>query len=129
MTSWSTGGQTERINGIDMYCGTQGEGEPLVLLHGFTGASGDWKHVFSTPPSGYRLLMPDLRGHGRSTGADTEFTFRQCALDVFALLDRLGTGAFKAIGLSGGAQTLLHMATQQPLRIRARAGQHRSLLS
>jgi pimeloyl-ACP methyl ester carboxylesterase len=119
MKQWSTAGRTEHIYEIDMHCETQGEGEPLVLLHGFTGCSGDWKYVFRTPPPTYRLIMPDLRGHGRSTGAEGGFTFRQCALDVFALLDRLGTGRFKAIGMSGGAQTLLHMATQQPLRVDA----------
>jgi pimeloyl-ACP methyl ester carboxylesterase len=48
-----------------------------------------------------------------------EFTFRQSALDVFALLDRLGIERFKAIGLSLGAKTLLHMATRQPSRVEA----------
>src|SRR5262249_17480938 len=44
---------------------------------------------------------------------------RQSALDVFALLDHLGIERFQAIGMSMGAKTLLHMATQQPERIEA----------
>jgi pimeloyl-ACP methyl ester carboxylesterase len=47
------------------------------------------------------------------------FTFRQSALDIFALLDRLRVDSVKAIGVSGGAKTLLHMATQQPGRVEA----------
>ncbi len=107
---------TESINGMEMYYETAGEGEPLVLLHGFTGSGGNWRYIFPTPPDGYRLILPDLRGHGRSTNPSNAFTLRQCALDVFALLDRLGIQRFKAIGLSGGGQVLLHMATQQPAR-------------
>jgi pimeloyl-ACP methyl ester carboxylesterase len=60
-----------------------------------------------------------LRGHGRSTNPSGTFTIRHLALDVFALLDRLGVNRFKAIGLSLGAKTLLHLATQQPHRIEA----------
>jgi pimeloyl-ACP methyl ester carboxylesterase len=41
------------------------------------------------------------------------------ALDVFALLDHLGVGRFKVLGLSMGAKTILHMATQQPARVEA----------
>lgn len=115
----ATEGQTEPINGMRMYYEVQGRGEPLVLLHGFTGTGADWKHVFKDPPDGYRLVVPDLRGHGRSTNPSAEFTLRQSALDVFALLDRLGIERFKAIGMSAGGKTLLHMATQQPARIEA----------
>jgi pimeloyl-ACP methyl ester carboxylesterase len=107
------------INGIDMHIETRGQGEPLVLLHGFTGAGSDWWHVFNEQPRGYQLIQPDLRGHGRSTNPGDRFTFRQCAADVLAMLDALDIGRFQAIGLSGGAQTLLHIATQQPARVEA----------
>jgi pimeloyl-ACP methyl ester carboxylesterase len=119
METPSTEGQTEAINGCDMYYETRGEGEPLILLHGFTGSGADWSLVFKSPPDGFQLIVPDLRGHGRSTNPSMKFTLRQSALDMFALLDHLRIERFKAIGLSAGAKTLLHMATQQPARIEA----------
>ena len=112
-------GQTVPINGMDMYYEVCGEREPLVLLHGWTGSGADWGLIFKDSPKGFRLMVPDLRGHGRSTNPSHTFTHRQSALDVFALLDGLGVSQFRAIGMSLGAKTLLHMATQQPSRIEA----------
>ena len=113
------GGHSVAVNGIELYYETYGEGEPLVFLHGFTGSGGDWAHVLKGPPEGYRSVIPDLRGHGRSTNPPQTFTFRQAAVDIFALLGQLGMDRFKAIGVSAGAKTLLHMATQQPNRVDA----------
>ena len=108
------------INGFHMHVDRRGDGEPLLLLHGGTGIGADWALVFTAgDPAGYDLIVPDLRGHGRSTNPSRAFTFRQAAADVFAMLDRLGVPRVKAIGLSMGAKTLLHMATQQPDRIGA----------
>jgi pimeloyl-ACP methyl ester carboxylesterase len=104
---------------MEMYFATAGEGEPLVLLHGGAGVGANWDSIFKQPPAGHRLIVPDLRGHGRSTNPAGEFTFRQSALDVFALLEHLGIERFKAIGMSLGAKTLLHAATQQPSRVDA----------
>ena len=94
-----------------------GNGEPLLLLHGFTGSGDDWKHVFAEPLSNYRVVVPDLPGHGRSPNPRPDFKFADVAADVFALLDQLGIDRVKAIGMSAGANTLLHMATQQPARV------------
>jgi len=115
----STSGQTEQVNGIELYYEIRGQGEPLVLLHGFSGSSSNWGLVFEDAPEGFQLITPDLRGHGRSTNPSGQFTFRQSSLDVFALLDRLDIKKFKAVGMSAGAKTLLHMATQQPARVEA----------
>src|ERR1051326_4493343 len=119
MSTSSTQGQTAHVNGFEMYFEVRGEGEPLVLLHGGGGAGGNWSLVFKEVPAGFRLIVPDLRGHGGSTNPTGEFTFRQSALDVFALLDHLGVGRFKAVGVSMGAKTMLHAATQQPSRVEA----------
>jgi pimeloyl-ACP methyl ester carboxylesterase len=119
MNTPSTPGHIETINDIEMYYEIRGEGEPLLLLHGGGGVGANWELIFKEPPEGYQLVIPDLRGHGRSTNPSTTFTFKQVAFDVFALLDRLGIDRLKAIGLSLGAKTLLHMATQQPNRVEA----------
>jgi pimeloyl-ACP methyl ester carboxylesterase len=119
MESQSINSKIESINGIELYYELQGEGEPLLLLHGFTGAGVNWKLIFNQAPTGYQLIIPDLRGHGHSTNPSQNFTHRQSALDIYALLDRLKIDRFKAIGLSCGGKTLLHMATQQPARIEA----------
>ena len=107
------------VNGFEMCFEMRGAGEPLLLLHGGMGIGADWRYVFPEDPLGYRVIVPDLRGHGRSTNPAGMFTFRQCALDVLALLDHLELRRVKAIGLSMGAKTLLHVATQQPARIDA----------
>jgi pimeloyl-ACP methyl ester carboxylesterase len=119
MNTPPTRGQVIDINGVEIYYEIRGTGEPLVLLHGGGGAGVNWSLLFKEPPAGFQLIVPDLRGHGRSTNPSGEFTFRQSALDLFALLDHLNIAQFKAIGVSLGAKTLLHVATQQPARVEA----------
>jgi len=102
------------VNGIEMYWEEHGEGEPLLWIHGAMGHGADWKYVFEEPPAGYRLIAPDLRGHGASTNPSGSFTFRQCASDLRALLAHLRRPRVKAIGLSGGGIAALHMATAEP---------------
>jgi len=113
-------GRTIRVNGIEMYYETYGQGEPLVLLHGFTGSGQAWKsNQIDSLAAHYRLILPDMRGHGGSTNPSGVFTHRQSALDIYALLDSLGIDRFSGIGSSSGGMTLLHMATQQPRRVEA----------
>jgi pimeloyl-ACP methyl ester carboxylesterase len=106
-------------NGMDLFYETEGTGEPLLWLHGGMGIGTDWQYIFSAAPAGYRLIAPDQRGHGRSTGARAIYSFHQAARDAFALLDSLEVERVKVIGLSGGGITALHMATIEPARIAA----------
>lgn len=106
-------------NGMQLHWDVHGKGEPLLWLHGSLGLGPDWQHIFKEPPAGFQIIAPDLRGHGRSTGAGATYSFKQSALDVFALLDHLGVDRAKVIGLSGGGITALHMATLEPSRVTA----------
>lgn len=67
----------------------------------------------------YRVIMPDLRGHGWSTNPANTFTMRQSGEDILALLDHLGLASVRAMGISAGGMTLLHAATRQPDRFEA----------
>jgi pimeloyl-ACP methyl ester carboxylesterase len=102
-----------------MYYEVSGDGKPLLLLHGGMGIGHDWRLIFPTDPEGYRLIVPDLRGHGRSSSPAEPFTFRACADDVRLLLDGLDIERVDAIGLSMGAKTLLHLSTSHPDRVEA----------
>jgi pimeloyl-ACP methyl ester carboxylesterase len=108
-----------QVYDIEMHYETRGSGSPLVLLHEFGGCSGNWHPFTDALSRSYRLINVDLRGHGASTNPQGTFTHRQSARDVFALLDSLGVHRFKAMGISAGGMTLLHMATEQPDRIDA----------
>lgn len=110
---------TLALNDMEMYYDSRGDGAPLLLLHGGLGIGADWRYVFPSDPDGSRLIVPDLRGHGRSTNPAGTFTFRQCASDLIALLDHLALPEVAAIGMSMGAKTLLHVATLQPHRLSA----------
>lgn len=112
-------GRTEIVNGQQIYFEIHGSGEPLLLLHGFSGTSQDWLPSLSQWGEGFQITAPDLRGHGRSGTLTKHFRHVDAAADILALLDRLNTAAINAVGISGGGNVLLHMATKQPARVRA----------
>jgi pimeloyl-ACP methyl ester carboxylesterase len=112
-------GRIETLNGVQIYFEIHGTGEPVLLLHGFSGSSQDWVASLSELGRKFELIVPDLRGHGRSGILTKAFRHADAAMDIFALLDHLCIGACKGIGVSGGGNTLLHMATKQPERLAA----------
>src|SRR5262245_42645275 len=107
------------LSGFQLHYDMRGEGEPLLLLHGGMGIGNDWRLIFPSDPEGFQVIVPDLRGHGRSTTPTEMFTFRACASDIVRLLDRLKIDQVKAIGLSMGAKTLLHLSTAHAQRVKA----------
>jgi pimeloyl-ACP methyl ester carboxylesterase len=102
-----------------MYYEVHGQGAPLVLLHGFTDSSLSWQPFIGEFAKHFKIIVPDLRGHGRTLDPMNQFTLAQVALDLFALLDQLHIERFKAIGDSAGGCSLQYMATQQPARLDA----------
>ncbi len=108
-----------KVNDIEMYYEVHGEGESLILLHTFATSGTIWTPFIQTLKEHFKLIIPDMRGHGQSTNPSKEFIHQQVALDIYALLDELRIDQFKAMGFSLGAGILVHMATQQPERIKS----------
>lgn len=111
--------RTVSVDGADLHVEERGQGEPLLLLHGMMGSGRDWQHVFDLDllSHQFRVIVPDARGHGHSTNSRGEFTFARGARDVVAILDALGVARARAVGLSLGAKTLLHVATTAVNRV------------
>lgn len=109
------------VNGISLHYRAGGDGPPLLLLHGFTGAGVWWDPLLERLAENYTTIVPDLPGHGRSEGGPDPYRFDEVATDVYALMDELGIDRFRAVGYSGGGIVLIHMATQEPGRIEAMA--------
>ncbi len=112
-------GRIEALNGAQIYFEVHGTGEPVLLLHGFSGSSQDWTALTTQWDTQFQLIVPDLRGHGRSGILSKPFRHSDAARDMLALLDHLKVSACKGLGISGGGNVLLHMATMQPERITA----------
>ena len=100
-----------------MYFEIHGQGDSLLLLHGFNVSGITWKAFIPYFSKTYQLIIPDLRGHGKTDNPPDRFSHRLVAEDISKLLDRLGVGKVKCIGTSTGGMALLHMALQQPDRV------------
>jgi pimeloyl-ACP methyl ester carboxylesterase len=89
----------------------------VILLHGGLGHSGNWGYqVPALVRSGYRAVMIDSRGHGRSTRDARPFAYELMASDVSAVMDTLQLEQAGLVGWSDGACTALILASKAPTR-------------
>lgn len=93
-------------------------GDPLLLVHGFTGAKEDFgEHVEPFAAAGWHVVAPDLPGHGDSHPAGAAFGFEAYAESVLAVADDLGWGRFALVGHSMGGVVAQHVAFAAPERL------------
>jgi pimeloyl-ACP methyl ester carboxylesterase len=111
--------RTVSVDGADLHVEERGDGVPLLLLHGMMGTGDTWRRVFdlNVLARSHRVITPDARGHGRSSNPGGVFTIARLAQDALAILDALGSDRVRAVGMSLGAKTLLHLATMAPSRV------------
>lgn len=92
------------------------QGEPLLLLHGYTDSSRSWS--LTVPHlSGYRLLIPDQRGHGGSDAPACCYSSTQLAEDARLFLDALGIQRAAVAGHSLGSMVAISLAADHPERV------------
>ena len=104
--------------GARLWYATYGSGFPLILLHGGLGHSGNWGYqVPALVTSGYRTILIDSRGHGRSTRDARPYSYEQMASDVLTVMDALHLEKAAVAGWSDGACTALILAMKASARI------------
>ena len=101
-----------------LYYEVSGSGPELVLLHPFPLNHHFWDEVVPALTTRYRVLTPDLRGHGESAKPHVPEAYAREAMagDVVALLDRLGAERADLVGYSLGARIALAAALLAPKR-------------
>ena len=108
------------VNGIRLYYETHGEsGEPLVLVHGYTGDVTDWRHQLPEFSRTHPVLAMDLRGHGRSEapGDRSVYTVEHVTNDVEALMEQVGVERCHLLGHSMGGGIVQEIALRSPERL------------
>ena len=106
-----------REQAVDLFYEEKGEGEPLVLIHGFPFDHTLWDDVTEPLARHAHLILPDLRGFGKSPAPDGVYSMRLMAEDIAALLDRLGIQKAILAGHSMGGYVSLAFAQAYPEHI------------
>ncbi len=95
----------------------RGSGLPVVLLHGYPLDHTLWRAQMAALGDAYRVIAPDLRGHGASPAPEGEYRMDLLAADVAALLDRLGVERAVWVGHSMGGYVALAALRTMPERV------------
>lgn len=112
-------GRSVEVNGATLYYEEQGEGAPLILIHGGLSSSVQWGSVVPGLADGFRVITPDSRGHGRSTNPAGELSYALIADDIAALIAALGLERPAVGGWSDGGQVTLELGARHPGAARA----------
>jgi pimeloyl-ACP methyl ester carboxylesterase len=79
-----------------------GQGEPLVLIHGVGANLGSWDTVCKELEDSFKIIRPDLRGHGQSANIDEPYSVDKFAADILAVMDAAGIERAHLLGFSLG---------------------------
>ena len=102
---------------IQLHCIEQGQGQPLILLHG-NGESCDYfEHQIPCFSKDYRVIAIDTRGHGKSPRGEKPFTIKQFAEDLYDFMDAKGITKANILGFSDGGNIALEFALKHLERI------------
>ena len=103
---------------MKLHYSEHGSGDPLIILHGFLGASGNWhslsRNVFAEH---FHVFAVDQRNHGRSPH-DDQFDYEAMADDLLAFMDEHDIEQAHILGHSMGGKTAMYFTTMYPERVR-----------
>ena len=106
-----------RSGNASLYYELAGEGQPIILIHAGVADSRQWNNEFAHFAQDFRVLRYDLRGYGKSSPVDGEFSHMG---DLIALLDRHGFHQpLVLIGCSMGGGLAMDFALAHPPKVKA----------
>ncbi|HEX8099464.1 MAG TPA: alpha/beta fold hydrolase [Actinomycetota bacterium] len=104
-------------DGVTLSTYVAGQGPPVVLLHGLGGSKVTWLPLVGPLSERFRVVVPDLPGHGESEKVRVDYSPRFYARVVRHLLDELGIEQAVVLGNSMGGRVALELALRSPARV------------
>jgi pimeloyl-ACP methyl ester carboxylesterase len=105
------------VNGAELWYDVRGEGEPLLLHHGYTASRVNWLPAADILEQHYRVILMECRGTGASEHTEDGYNIPQYAKDVVGMLDHLGVEKVNFAGHSMGGGIGYELAVRYPERL------------
>ena len=106
------------VNGIQMHYVIGGQGDPIVLLHGWPETWYEWRHVMPALAKNYTVIVPDLRGLGDSSKPLTGYDGKTVAEDIHQLVGKLGFKTIFLVGHDIGTLVAYSYAAAHPTEVK-----------
>ena len=107
------------VNGIQLHYVTGGQGDPIVLLHGWPETWYEWRHIMPALAKNYTVIAPDLRGLGDSSKPLTGYDGKTVAEDIHQLVIQLGFKTIFLVGHDIGTQVAYSYAAAHPTEVKS----------
>jgi pimeloyl-ACP methyl ester carboxylesterase len=109
---------TASVNGIQMHYVIGGQGDPVVLLHGWPETWYAWRHVMPALAKNHTVIAPDLRGLGDSSKPPTGYDGKTVAEDIHQLVTQLGFKTIFLVGHDIGSFIIYPYAAAHPTEVK-----------
>ncbi|HIK33426.1 MAG TPA: alpha/beta hydrolase [Oscillatoriales cyanobacterium M59_W2019_021] len=104
-------------NRIRLHCVSQGEGELVLLLHGFPEFWYSWRYQIPALARYFKVVVPDLRGYNDSDKPDSGYDLDTLSADIRGLIEALGYQSAHIVGHDWGGAIAWHLAQKFPLML------------
>jgi len=106
------------VNGIKLYYEIIGKGTPILFIHGLGSSTRDWEYQIEYFSKNYKIIIFDLRGHGKSDKSVEPYSINLFAKDTAELINMLDIAPVYLVGISLGGMIALQLAINNPKLIR-----------
>ncbi len=107
------------VNGVMLDYADEGEGEPMVIVHGLGSSHRDWEDQVTLLSQHFRVVAPSMRGFGESEKGHPSLSVKTWSEDLLALADHFGFDTFHLMGFSMGGAISYQTAVDHQQRLRS----------
>lgn len=106
-------------NHLESYYEVHGEGPAILFIHGLGSSSQDWEFQIEHFAKQYKVILVDVRGHGRSEKTSGRYSIRLFSQDIASLMSELSIDEAHVVGLSMGGMIAFQLALDHPKFVRS----------